>query len=131
MYLFIDQYIFFIYICLYMKTGKKFTQFIKLRFFFQKIISSEKELQENPSKRPRVDLQSLPTRAYLDQTVVPILLNGMSVLAKERYDYCIKYTFCKNFSTCSLRSNILSEFKSRSWQGVIQFLPPIKLTATI
>ena len=96
-----------------MKTGKKFTQFIKLRFFFQKIITSEKELQENPSKKPRVDLQSLPTRAYLDQTVVPILLNGMSVLAKERYDYCIKYTFCKNFSTCtcSLRSNILRPIK--------------------
>merc|ERR1711894_4462 len=50
----------------------------------QKIITSEKELQENPSKRPRVDLQSLPTRAYLDQTVVPVLLHGMSVLAKER-----------------------------------------------
>uniref|UniRef100_UPI0001AB2939 Protein dpy-30 homolog n=1 Tax=Homo sapiens TaxID=9606 RepID=UPI0001AB2939 len=32
----------------------------------------------------KVDLQSLPTRAYLDQTVVPILLQGMAVLAKER-----------------------------------------------
>lgn len=53
-------------------------------FIYQKIITSEKELQENPSKRPRVDLQSLPTRAYLDTTVVPILLSGMSVLAKER-----------------------------------------------
>ncbi|XP_053139603.1 protein dpy-30 homolog isoform X2 [Hemicordylus capensis] len=31
-----------------------------------------------------VDLQSLPTRAYLDQTVVPILLEGLAVLAKER-----------------------------------------------
>ena len=39
---------------------------------------------ENPPKRQKVDLQSLPTRAYLDQTVVPILLQGMSVLAKER-----------------------------------------------
>ncbi|KAL3873054.1 hypothetical protein ACJMK2_036215 [Sinanodonta woodiana] len=50
----------------------------------QKIISSEKEATEIPSKRPKVDLQSLPTRAYLDQTVVPILLQGMSTLAKER-----------------------------------------------
>ncbi|RUS69426.1 hypothetical protein EGW08_022807 [Elysia chlorotica] len=50
----------------------------------QKIISSEKELAEVPSKKSKVDLQSLPTRAYLDQTVVPILLTGMSVLARER-----------------------------------------------
>merc|ERR1712241_289051 len=50
----------------------------------QKIIMSEKEAAEAPSKRPKVDLQSLPTRAYLDQTVVPILLSGMSVLSRER-----------------------------------------------
>ncbi|CAG5123835.1 unnamed protein product [Candidula unifasciata] len=50
----------------------------------QKIINSEKEASEIPSKRAKVDLQSLPTRAYLDQTVVPILLAGMSVLARER-----------------------------------------------
>ncbi|XP_064602266.1 protein dpy-30 homolog isoform X2 [Liolophura sinensis] len=49
----------------------------------QKIIASEKD-GEVPAKRPKVDLQSLPTRAYLDQTVVPVLLQGMSVLAKER-----------------------------------------------
>ncbi|XP_005106219.1 protein dpy-30 homolog [Aplysia californica] len=50
----------------------------------QKIIMSEKEAAEVPNKRAKVDLQSLPTRAYLDQTVVPILLSGMSVLARER-----------------------------------------------
>ncbi|BFZ07235.1 hypothetical protein BsWGS_10274 [Bradybaena similaris] len=50
----------------------------------QKIINNEKETSEIPSKRAKVDLQSLPTRAYLDQTVVPILLSGMSVLARER-----------------------------------------------
>ncbi|KAI8784448.1 protein dpy-30 [Biomphalaria glabrata] len=50
----------------------------------QKIIASEKEALEVPAKRPKVDVQSLPTRAYLDQTVVPILLSGMSVLARER-----------------------------------------------
>ena len=33
----------------------------------------------------KVDLQSLPIRAYLDQTVVPILLQGMSQLVKERF----------------------------------------------
>lgn len=34
--------------------------------------------------KQKVDLQALPTRAYLDQTVVPILLLGLSVLAKDR-----------------------------------------------
>lgn len=38
----------------------------------------------SPPKKPRVDLQSLPTRQYLDQTVVPILLQAMATLAKER-----------------------------------------------
>lgn len=30
------------------------------------------------------NLQSLPIRAYLDQTVVPVLLQGLAELAKER-----------------------------------------------
>ena len=38
-----------------------------------------------PSK-PRLDLGSLPTRQYLDQTVVPILLRGLTWLAKTRPD---------------------------------------------
>ena len=32
----------------------------------------------------KMHLQALPIRAYLDQTVVPILLEGMSELVKER-----------------------------------------------
>lgn len=32
----------------------------------------------------KMDAMSLPIRAYLDQTVVPILLQGMSALVKER-----------------------------------------------
>lgn len=35
-------------------------------------------------KKPRTDLQSLPTRQYLDQTVAPILLQGLQTLARER-----------------------------------------------
>ncbi|KAJ8922645.1 hypothetical protein NQ315_007677 [Exocentrus adspersus] len=42
------------------------------------------ENQENIPKKTRVDLSSLPTRQYLDQTVVPILMNALSYLAKER-----------------------------------------------
>lgn len=35
-------------------------------------------------KKSRPDLSSLPTRQYLDQTVAPILLNGLQTLARER-----------------------------------------------
>nr|CAD7456002.1 unnamed protein product [Timema tahoe] len=58
-----------------------------------KVISAEKEseLGEAPSKKSRVELQSLPTRQYLDQTVVPILLHALSTLAKERPPDPISY----------------------------------------
>ena len=49
----------------------------------QRTVENEKASAEKISKQ-KVDLQALPTRAYLDQTVVPILLQGLSVLAKER-----------------------------------------------
>lgn len=48
----------------------------------QDVVKTEKEAAAKAPKM--VELQSLPTRAYLDQTVVPILLGGMSTLAKER-----------------------------------------------
>lgn len=35
-------------------------------------------------KKHETSLQSLPIRAYLDQTVVPVLLQGLAELAKER-----------------------------------------------
>lgn len=47
------------------------------------MVDKEKEAAEKTNK-PKVELQSLPTRAYLDQTVVPILLQGLSTLSKER-----------------------------------------------
>ncbi|NP_001290598.1 protein dpy-30 homolog [Esox lucius] len=56
----------------------------------QRIAENEKSNTEKVSKQ-KVDLQSLPTRAYLDQTVVPILLQGLSVLAKERPPNPIEY----------------------------------------
>ncbi|BES98506.1 single-organism cellular process [Nesidiocoris tenuis] len=44
------------------------------------------------SKKPsKVDLMSLPTKQYLDQTVVPILLQGLQLLAKERPSDPINY----------------------------------------
>ena len=55
----------------------------------EKIIENENDL--NTAKKQKVDLTSLPIRAYLDQTVVPILLQGMSILAKERPPNPIEY----------------------------------------
>ncbi|KAK8378085.1 hypothetical protein O3P69_018802 [Scylla paramamosain] len=39
---------------------------------------------EPSTKKQRVDLAGLPTRQYLDQTVVPILLQAVMQLNKER-----------------------------------------------
>lgn len=46
------------------------------------ISEANKAVEEVQAK---MNLQALPIRAYLDQTVVPILLDGMSALVKERY----------------------------------------------
>ncbi len=49
------------------------------------ISSNENSIKDDAiATKPKSDLSLLPTRAYLDQTVVPILLQGMSQLARER-----------------------------------------------
>lgn len=44
----------------------------------------EAALKANDAAQSTMQVQSLPIRAYLDTTVVPILLDGMSALVKER-----------------------------------------------
>lgn len=39
----------------------------------------------------KMNMHSLPIRAYLDQTVVPLLLQGMSALVKERPANPVEY----------------------------------------
>lgn len=63
----------------------------------QKVKTEKDSNVEVASKRPRIDLQSLPTRQYLDQTVVPILLQALSTLAKERYESFFTHKFCYFF----------------------------------
>lgn len=46
--------------------------------------ASTVEKSEFESAQDKMSLQALPIRAYLDQTVVPLLLDGMSALVKER-----------------------------------------------
>ena len=49
----------------------------------QEIAEEEKAEAKQPMQK--VEIQSLNTRAYLDHTVVPILLDAMTAVAKERY----------------------------------------------
>lgn len=44
----------------------------------------EKENETNANRKSRIELNAAPTRQYLDQTVVPILLQGLSALTRER-----------------------------------------------
>ena len=39
----------------------------------------------------KIHVQALPIRAYLDQSVVPILLQGLSALVKERPEDPVEY----------------------------------------
>lgn len=41
--------------------------------------------------KKRNDLSSIPTKQYIDQTVAPILLEGLKALAKERPSDPIQY----------------------------------------
>ena len=50
--------------------------------FIQKLAAGEAEAAKR--SKDKAELQAMPTRTYLDQTVVPILLQGLGVLAKER-----------------------------------------------
>jgi protein dpy-30 len=46
--------------------------------------TKENNTNSQSGEKTKPDVSTLPTRAYLDQTVVPILLQAMSHLAKER-----------------------------------------------
>mmetsp|Transcript_36073 Transcript_36073/g.36760 ORF Transcript_36073/g.36760 Transcript_36073/m.36760 type:complete len:113 (+) Transcript_36073:70-408(+) len=47
----------------------------------KEVQDAEKDLE---AAQDKLNLQALPIRAYLDQTVVPLLLEGMAALVKER-----------------------------------------------
>ena len=75
----------------------------------------------------KTDVQTLPTRQYLDSTVVPILLEGLAALAKERpevpidflidflekhkHEHVWKQSFCKQ----NIPSVLLGLLTSWSW----------------
>ena len=50
-----------------------------------------KTADKGESNQNNKNINSLPIRAYLDQTVVPLVLQGMAEVAKERPENPIKY----------------------------------------
>ncbi|XP_048210780.1 protein dpy-30 homolog [Perognathus longimembris pacificus] len=72
----------------------------------ERLVENEKVNAEKSSKQ-KVDLQSLPTRAYLAQTVAPILLQGLAVLAKERPPNPIEF-----LASCLLKNE--AQFEDRN-----------------
>ena len=53
--------------------------------------SVKKDEEKKDDKKSSQNLNNLPIRAYLDQTVVPLVLQGMAEVAKERPANPIKY----------------------------------------
>jgi len=72
----------------------------------QKVISDEKDALF--AQRAKPDVQCLPTRQYLDQSVVPILLQALTALSKERppdaIDFLVAYLM-KNKSQFNQQSS--------------------------
>lgn len=67
------------------------------------------ELKRTKQPMQKVEIQSLNTRAYLDHTVVPILMDAMTAVAKDRSDRAtVNQTNCSllyiifllSFQTC-------------------------------
>ena len=69
-------------------------------------VNSSKVSEKNPENKSennnnKENINNLPIRAYLDKTVVPLVLQGMAEVAKERPDNPVKYLadFLMNHST--------------------------------
>ncbi|XP_078205705.1 protein dpy-30 homolog isoform X3 [Callithrix jacchus] len=81
----------------------------------ERIVENEKINAEKSSKQ-KVDLQSLPTRAYLDQTVVPILLQGLAVLAKERRSLALSPGWSPVVRSWLIVTSA-SQMRKQTWRG--------------
>jgi len=54
-------------------------------------IESKAAEQSSISVQNKINIDTLPVRAYLDETVVPILLQGLATLVKDRPENPIEY----------------------------------------
>ena len=53
--------------------------------------NNDKTIEENNKEGKQDNLNNISIRAYLDKTVVPLVLQGMAEVAKERPENPIKY----------------------------------------
>ncbi|KNB46838.1 Dpy-30 domain-containing protein [Blastocystis sp. subtype 4] len=54
-------------------------------------VTPQSQPEESNTEPQGEDLKSLPLRAYLDKTVVPLLLLGLAETAKERPDNPVEF----------------------------------------
>lgn len=52
--------------------------------------ADDQHTSPTPSK-DRITLEAMPTRSYLDETVVPILMQGLSALVQERPENPVQF----------------------------------------
>ena len=66
-----------------------------------KVSDKNAENKSENNNNNKENINNLPIRAYLDKTVVPLVLQGMAEVAKERPDNPVKYLadFLMNHST--------------------------------
>lgn len=57
---------------------------IKVYLFDYNFSINDNMADKTEQQKKRTDLHSLPTKQYLDQTVAPILLQGLQILSRER-----------------------------------------------
>ena len=53
--------------------------------------NNDKTIEENNKEGKQEKLNNISIRAYLDKTVIPLVLQGMAEVAKERPENPIKY----------------------------------------
>ena len=53
--------------------------------------NNDKTIEENNKEGKQENLNNISIRIYLDKTVIPLVLQGMAEVAKERPEYSIKF----------------------------------------
>ncbi|TNJ27151.1 Dpy-30 motif-containing protein [Giardia muris] len=53
--------------------------------------SPEQQPANNSAVRDRIALEAMTTRAYLDETVVPVIMQGLAALVQERPENPVQF----------------------------------------
>lgn len=75
------------------KLTQNFNMMMKKKFIFIKCIINSLNIKSLMAEEramyppPKISVNSLPLRSYLDAKVTPLLFEALKILAKERYFY--------------------------------------------